>query len=158
MSTRSHVHEEHFPAAPDWLFGILCTPSAIRAWWGASRAIVVAETNGLWAAQWGESEDEPEYVTVATIRVFEPPRRLVLGDYRYRARSGPLPFRADFTTEFLVTPSPGGALLRVTQAGFPEGPEADAFFAGCQEGWRNTFAGIRAMAEARQRHTNRMLR
>jgi hypothetical protein len=46
-------------------------------------------------------------------------------------------------TEFLVQPHAAGATLRVTQDGFPAGPEADAFYAACGEGWRNTFAGIR---------------
>lgn len=40
----------------------------------------------------------------------------------------------------LHTPS---AVLRVSQDGFPIGPEADAFYAACEQGWRDTFAGIR---------------
>ena len=89
-------------------------------------------------------EDQPDYITVATVRDFEPPRRMVPADYRYRARSGPLPFDADFVTEFEVEPHPQGAVLRVSQRGFPAGHEADEFFAGCEKGWRDTFAGIRA--------------
>jgi uncharacterized protein YndB with AHSA1/START domain len=143
MTTRKHVHAEVFPSTPDRLFAILHTPSAIRGWWSAARVIVLAESGGTWAATWGADEDEPDYVTVATIKAFEPPRRLVLTDYRYRSKSGPLPFRADFTTEFLVTPVTSGAELRVTQDGFPTTPEADAFYTACERGWQNTFAGIR---------------
>ncbi len=43
MTTRKHVHEGVFPAAPDRLFALLHTPNAIRAWWGAARANVLAE-------------------------------------------------------------------------------------------------------------------
>jgi uncharacterized protein YndB with AHSA1/START domain len=143
MKTRKHVHEEVFPASPERLFALLHTPSAIRQWWGVARAVVLAHPGGTWAAAWGEAEDEPDYITVATIREFEPPRRMVLTDYRYRAKSGPLPFAAEFVTEFAVTPHAEGAVLRVTQDGFPAGPEADQFYAGCETGWRNTFAGIR---------------
>ena len=99
------------------------------------------ERGGVWTATWGESEDDPDYVTMATIREFEPPSRLVLSDYRYRARSGPLPFRADFVTEFLVAPHPEGSTLRVCQDGFPAGPEADEFYSECGDGWLNTFWG-----------------
>lgn len=144
MSLRRHVHEELLPCAPERLFALLHTPSAIRAWWGAARVIVLPERGGIWAATWGGSEDDPDYVTVATIGTFDPPRRLVLTDYHYRARSGPLPFDAAFVTEFLVTPHPDGAVLRVTQDGFPADPAADAFYAACQTGWRETFAGIRS--------------
>lgn len=144
MATRKHVHEEAFPAEPEQVFSLLHTPSAIRQWWGASRAIVLPQANGTWAAVWGSQEDDPDYVTIAAIKVFEPPRRLLLTDYRYLAKNGPLPFEANFETEFLVLPHPDGAILRVTQDGFPAGPEGDDFFAGCQTGWCNTFAGIRA--------------
>ncbi len=137
------MHEEDFPVPPERLFAILHTPGAIRSWWAAARAIVLPEPGGIWAAAWGEEEDAPEYVTVATIRAFDPPRRMVLADYRYRARAGPLPFEADFVTEFVVTPRDGGAALKVTQDGFPTGPEGDAFYAACDRGWRDTFAGIR---------------
>jgi len=143
MPTRSHVHEEVFPVSPPTLFGILHTPSAIRAWWSASRAIVVPVEDGVWAATWGAEEDAPDYVTTARMLAFEPPRRLVLGDYAYYAKDGPLPFDADFETEFVIRAVPEGASLRVTQAGFPEDPAADAFLAACETGWRDTFAGIR---------------
>lgn len=141
--TRRHVHEEEFGAPPERLFALLLTPSAIRGWWGASRAVVLPEVGGVWAATWGDDEDDPDYVTAATIAELEPPRRLVLVDYRYRARTGPLPFTADFRTEFTVEPAPGGARLRVVQAGFPDAPAADPFYAACETGWRATFAGIR---------------
>jgi uncharacterized protein YndB with AHSA1/START domain len=78
MAARCHVHEEVFPATPERVFALLHTPSAIRGWWGASRAIVLVEPGGTWTATWGESEDDPDYVTAATIGDFDPPRRMVL--------------------------------------------------------------------------------
>lgn len=143
MKTRKHVHEEVFPASQRRLFALLHTPSSIRQWWGCARAIVLPEPGGLWAATWGASEDEPEYITAATLQVFNPPHRMVLSDYRYHSKDGPLPFQADFVTEFLVSPQDGGASLRVTQDGFPATSEADEFYEACQKGWRDTFAGIR---------------
>lgn len=147
MSTRKHVHEEVFPVTQERLFALLLTPSAIRDWWGAARVVVLAEEGGTWAAAWGEDEDDPDYVTTATIRQLEPPRRMVLDDYRYQAKSGPLPFAAEFVTAFDVEPHAEGAVLRVTQDGFPAGPEGDEFYAGCETGWRETFAGIRRHVE-----------
>ena len=148
-STRAHVHAERFPFSAERLFTLLYTPSAIRAWWGASRVIVLPEDGGLGSAVWGDVEDEPEYVTAATIDVFEPPFRMRLTEYRYQARTGPLPFEADFSVEFTVQPDGDGAVLRVEQAGFPKAPEADAFLAACEKGWAETFQGIR-------RYLNRM--
>ena len=155
---RRHVHEEVFPVPPEKLFPLLHTPSAIRQWWGAARAIVLPERGGVWTATWGGSEDDPDYVTMATIREFEPPSRLVLSDYRYRARSGPLPFRADFVTEFLVAPHPEGSTLRVCQDGFPAGPEADEFYSACGDGWRNTFTGIREVSRTSRSRRSRKRR
>lgn len=119
MPTRTIIHEETFPVSVERLFAILHTPSAICSWWGVARAIVLAEPGGVWAAVWGESEDEPDYITTATIAEFDPPRRMFLNNYRYRLQTGPLPFDADFTTEYLVLPHADGAPLRVTNDGFP---------------------------------------
>jgi uncharacterized protein YndB with AHSA1/START domain len=143
MGSRKHVHREIFSARPERLFALLHTPSAIRGWWGAARAVVLPHHGGVWVAAWGDSEDDPDYITAATIRAFDPPRRMVLADFRYHAKSGPLPFVTNFVTEFTVQPHPDGALFQVEQDGFPPGAEADTFYAACGEGWVNTFAGIR---------------
>ncbi len=148
MSTRSHVHEESFATPPEVLFALLHTPSAIRAWWGAARVIVIPQAGGVWAATWGEDEDDPEYATTATMAVFDPPRRIVFENYTYKAKAGPLPFEAEFVTEFAVSDAPEGASLRVTQSGFPADSIADEFYAGCQKGWADTFAGIRRYLES----------
>jgi uncharacterized protein YndB with AHSA1/START domain len=135
-------------ASPEEVFALLTTPSSIRIWWSAARAIVIPERGGIWVAAWGDLEDRPDYVTAATIAECDRPNRLVLSDYRYWAKSGPLPFDAEFTTEFIVSPHGNGVVLRVTQDGFPAGPEGDQFLAACETGWRETFAEIRAFLEA----------
>jgi len=147
MTVRKHVHEEVFPATPEDLFRHLHTPSSIRNWWSAARAVIVPKSGGTYAIAWGELEDDPDYTSSATIRDFEPGHRFVLTDYTYVSKFGDLPFEANFVTEFLVEPHPEGATLRVTQDGFPAGPEADDFYAGCETGWRDTFAGIRRFLE-----------
>jgi uncharacterized protein YndB with AHSA1/START domain len=143
MATRRHVHEEILPTSRDRLFALLHTPSAIREWWGAARVVVIPEAGGFFAAAWGEDEDDPDYVSSAIFAVFDPPRRLVMTEQRYRAKDGPLPFAADFTTEFQVEARDEGALLRVIQDGFPTDASADGFLKACEQGWRQTFAGIR---------------
>lgn len=149
MKTRKQIHEIELGASPERVFEILVTPSAIRSWWGASQAIVIPAEGGLWAASWGADEDRPDYVGAARLAVLDPPRRLLLSEYRYLARTGPLPFRADFTTEFTVIPRGKGATLRVVQDGFPADPVADDSYKGCGKGWRETFEGIRRFLATR---------
>ncbi len=142
--TREHVAEVLLAAPPESVFSALITPSAIRVWWGVGRAIVLAEAGGTWAAVWGADEDDPEYTTVARIVAYEPPVRLVLADYRYRNKSGPLPFQADFRTTFAITPVDGGSRLTVTQSGFPVDSSADAYYRGCEVGWATTLRQLAA--------------
>jgi uncharacterized protein YndB with AHSA1/START domain len=137
--TRSHQREVVLPIAPERAFKLLITPSDIRGWWGVNRAIVQPEQGGIWAATWGENEDDPDFITIATMRVFDPPRRILLNDYKYTAKTGPLPFKADLSLEFTVQAHADGTLLKVNNAGFPCDPVADGFFHGCDVGWTNTF-------------------
>lgn len=145
----SHVHEETFDASAEELFELLHTPSAIREWWSASRAIVIPKEGGVWAAAWGDDEDAPDYITTAMMSVFDPPRRLVFTDYAYESKAGPLPFDAAFVTEFIVEPAADGTILRVTQDGFPDTRGGQEFLQACETGWRDTFAGIRRYLSAR---------
>lgn len=147
METRKIIYEEAFAVGPEKLFAMLHTPSAICGWWRANRAIVTPFEGGTWSATWGDDPDKPDYVTVATIRNFEPPTRMVLGDYLYFAKSGPLPFKAKLVTEFSVRAAGDSAALRVEQDGFPADASADAYFAACTQGWKNTFAGLRLFIE-----------
>ena len=79
MTTRKHVHQIELAASPEEVFRLLVSPNAIRNWWGASRVIVLAKQNGVWAAVWG-NEDIPDYVALYKISAIEPPRRLFLTD------------------------------------------------------------------------------
>lgn len=144
MRTRAQRHEIEIEAAAADVFRLLHAPSAIRRWWGTSRAIVTAQKGGLWVAAWGENEDDPDFVTLATITEFEAPRRLTLRYDRYFAKSGPLPFEADFEVEFaLLAQSANRVTVQVTQSGFPLGPEADPYYAGCEQGWIRTLQSLR---------------
>ncbi len=147
METRKHSHQIGLDVSPAEVFTLLITPSAIRGWWGASRAIVVARPGGVWAAAWGADEDIPDYVTVLKINAFEPPRRLFLTNTKYFAKNGSPPFQADLTTEFTIEPTDGGSILQVVQDGFPADAVADEFYAACEKGWRDTFDSIKRFLE-----------
>jgi|GEM_PF-856610 len=141
MHGRLLVHEEHFETTPETVFDLLIRPSAIRGWWGASQAIVLAESGGTWAATWGDDEDNPDYLTIARISTYDPPALLELSDYRYASKEGDLPFEAVFTTRFLCRAHGNGTVLRVEQTGFPM--DQEAFYQACVQGWADTFVGIR---------------
>ena len=133
--TRTHQITRELKQGPSTVFAALITPSHIRGWWSVSRAIVIPKTGGIWAATWGEDEDNPDYTSSATIKVFEPDQKLVLGDYQYVSPEGGLPFEANFETTFEIQPIGEGSRLTVTQAGFPTDPIADEYYAGCETGW-----------------------
>jgi uncharacterized protein YndB with AHSA1/START domain len=145
MATRRHVLEEQFAVTPERMFEILITPSAIRSWWGASKAIVLPEVGGTWVASWGENVNDPDYISSFKIVEYEPPHKLMLGDGKYFSRDGQPPFIMDkMTTEFVVESRGDGLCsLRITQDGFPSEKVADDFYEACVIGWNNTFEGIR---------------
>lgn len=147
MKHRCLTQETDLPVPPEKVFALLHTPSAIRAWWGASQAIVVPQEGGFWIASWGPM-DNPDYISAFKIKVFAPPRLLVLADAFYHAKTGPLPFQAKFLVAFTVEPKGKGSLLRVEQDGFPADASADAFYKACTEGWGKTFEGIRKFVGA----------
>jgi uncharacterized protein YndB with AHSA1/START domain len=138
MSTRRHVQEEPFSVSVERMFEALVTPTAIRSWWGASKAIVLPQLGGTWVASWGENENDPDYISSFKIVEYEPPNRLTLGEGKYFAREGKPPFEMDkMTTEFhILDRGDGICSLRIKQV-------ADDFYEACVIGWNNTFEGLR---------------
>ena len=147
MSTRSLRYKETFDCTPEVLFDALRTPSSIRIWWGAARVILQAERGGAFAVAWGEDEDDPEYIGTAILSEFDPPRRMVMTDFLYYSKFGPLGFEADFSVEFDVQPNDQGSLLTLDHRGIPTIPEADEYYQGCETGWRTCLANLRAFLE-----------
>ncbi|MEW5800230.1 MAG: SRPBCC domain-containing protein [Bacteroidota bacterium] len=147
MTTRKHTQEIFLPVSAEKIFHLLITPSAIREWWGASRVIVHPKRGGIWIAAWGEEENQPDYITSATMSVFDPPVRIVMMKYDYFSKNGPLPFAASFETEFLITRQSNGCILRITQDGFPSDPVANEFYAACETGWKTTLEQIALYVE-----------
>ena len=132
------------PVPPERVFAALITPSDLAQWWQASSAIVLPQTGGLWIASWGDLDD-PDYIVAARLLEFDPPQRLVMGEYQYQSRFGDLPFDADLRTEFTVSASAPGATLRVLKHAFPLTPDADEDYRGCEEGWDRTLASMLQM-------------
>jgi len=142
--TRSVTRQISLAATQERVFELLVKPADIRQWWHATTVIVISMQGGLWAATWGADEDTPDYIVAASIREYEPPRRLVLAYDQYYAKSGPLPFEADFTAEFRIENEGPETTLVVTQDGFPTDEIADEYYHGCEQGWEQTLADIAA--------------
>lgn len=155
-ATRGIRREVRLPCGVESAFDLLVRPSAIRAWWQAERALVLPGREGLWCAAWGDDEDEPEHIAAARMRVFEPPTRLVLDRYLHRSRVGALPFEAEFEVEFTLRVDGDGCVLAVEQRGFPAAAVADAHYAACLQGWRETLAGLLRFASAPRLVTERL--
>lgn len=111
-------------------------------WWNARTAIVMPKPGGLWMAAWGKDEDSPDYITAARLKVFDPPRRLVMHEFEYQSKSMAVPFSRQLETEFHITEQGPKTELRVMQTGFPDGSDADAFYEGCCQGWAATLQAI----------------
>lgn len=141
MSTRSQWHEIDLPAKPEAVFNLLLAPKAIRGRWDSIGAIVT-EIAGLWVIAWGERESDPDYVSGARIKSFTAPQRVSLAFEYCRTRKGMLPYAATMSVEFAIQKIPAGALLRVTQSGFPADKAADAYYDSCGKAWRAALQGI----------------
>jgi uncharacterized protein YndB with AHSA1/START domain len=147
MSTRSQWHEIELPVPALTVFNALLSPKAIRGRWN-NVAAVVADLDGVWVLAWGPRDNDPDYVSGARIKSFQAPKRIVMTVEYTRSREGMLHFAAGMTAEFAIKETPAGALVRITQAGLPEGE--DAFFQSCADGWRAALQGLGALLMPQQ--------
>jgi len=133
---------------PENIFIALLNPSAIAAWWGAKTAIVVKENNGIYAVSWGNNIDDPDYITISTIRNFEPLKGFSLEYLTYVAKTGRLPFEAKMIVHFSIVPiNESNATFKIKQTGFPDDQIADNYFEGCNIGWKQVLNNIKEYCE-----------
>jgi uncharacterized protein YndB with AHSA1/START domain len=142
MEVRRKEIEEPFGVSPERMFTILTTPSAIRSWWGVSKALVDLREGGTWITAWGEAEEDSDNVTSFKIVELDPPRRFVLGSSKYIGE-GRRTLETDIRTEFHIESHPAGCNLRIVQTLAPHDPMLDDYFDACVLGWQNCFEGIR---------------
>ena len=134
------------PVSEVW--NCLLHPSAVKSWWSANQAIIHPEKGGIYAVSWGENIDDPDYVTYANIVEFERFKKLSLANYSYFAKTGNLPFEAEFTNDFILEESPAGTILKVVQDGFPDDAIADDYLKGCEKGWEDVLSAIKNFLES----------
>ena len=144
---RTISFEEDFACTPQELFHALHTPSALRSWWNADRVIIIPRKNGMFAAAWGEHEDDPEYVSSGVYKVYSPPRKSIIEDFRYYTKSDPIDFENLMSITYEVTPSNMGCRLLLTHTGFPDTSNADAYFDACVQGWIMSLKSLRSYLE-----------
>ncbi|MCY3628415.1 MAG: SRPBCC domain-containing protein [Bacteroidota bacterium] len=144
---RTLSFSENFACTPQELFDALHTPSALRSWWNANRVIIIPRTNGMYSAAWGEDEDDPEYVSSGIYRVYDPPYKSVIEDFRYYAKSDPADFEGLMSITYEITARNSEAHLQLTHTGIPEGDEADAYFEACTIGWVETLKNLKKYVE-----------
>lgn len=144
---RTLSFSENFACTPQELFDALHTPSALRSWWNADRVIIIPRKNGMYAAAWGEDEDDPEYVSSGIYGVYDPPYKSILVDFRYYAKSDPADFEDLMSVTYEITSRDSEAHLQLTHAGFPEGAEADAYFEACTQGWVTSLKSLKTYVE-----------
>lgn len=129
------------PVPPMTVFNLLLSPKGIRGRAGETGAIVM-DMDGQWVLAWGARETDPDFVIGARIKSFQAPSRIVLAHDYFRTRAGMQPFGPQMTAEFTIQPMGTGSRLRVTQSGIPAGPEGNAAYEACANGWRAALQGI----------------
>ncbi len=134
-------------SSEDQVFQALITPSKIRSWWQADRAIILPKKNGIYVIAWGEKEDQPDFITAGTIKEYSPNKRLLLADFDYFSSAGPLPFEAKFEILFTLTGNGTTSNLTVLQTGIPDLAAADEYFEGCLKGWTDTLNSLKKVVE-----------
>lgn len=127
------------------VFAALTTPSQIVQWWQASCAIVVAKTNGLFAVRWGD-EDDPDYVSAATITTFIPSEILQLSNFVYYAKGWANEETDDLPAEFILKQiNDKWVEITIKQTGFPQ--EKPEFMSQCMKGWQDVLIAIKRLVE-----------
>ena len=108
---------------------------------------MVPERGGIYALTWGDSIDNPEYVTVSRLSEYEFGKKLSMKNETYYSAHGQLPFDADLVANFYLEEGGSGTEVKVVQTGIPIDTVADDFFEGTVKGWETTLTSLKNVVE-----------
>lgn len=134
---------EPFNVSADVMFAALTTASAIRHWWGASRAFVDPTVGGTWATTYGFGEGGAEFVNSYKLLEIHPPKGFVLGDGVLLTEDSEFPQPMGTRTEFIIEDIPNGCMLRIIHILEDEDMVDEDEFESTADAWKNTFEGLR---------------
>jgi len=146
--TRSFEHEIEIPAAPERVWQAIVDAEELVRWFPFD-AKVEPRPGGVYRISWGGL-----WQWEMEVRLFDPPRRLVLLDRRpteHDAEGRPVqrarPVPVEISLEFQLEAGRGGTRLRLVHSGFGRGSEWDDEFDGISHGWRQELRGLRHYLE-----------
>lgn len=146
--TRSFEHEIEIPARPEAVWKAIANAEELVRWFPFD-ADVELRPGGAYRISWGGL-----WQWDMEVRLFDPPRRLVLLDRRptdHDAEGRPVkrarPAPVEISLEFQLEAGQGGTRLRLVHSGFGRGSEWDDEFDGISHGWRQELRGLRHYLE-----------
>ena len=134
-------------AASKIVFNALISPSLIKQWWYVNSAIVIPQKNGVYALTWGDSLDNPDFITVSRLTEFDFGKKLVMTNESYYSPHGGLPFDSLLVATFTLVQGQDSTVLKILQEGIPKAPTADQFYEDTVKGWETTLKSLKNVVE-----------
>lgn len=125
--TKTVVVEREFPHPPEKLWRALTQPHLVAEWLMRNDLAAVVGHRFQFHGEWGGVLD-------CEVLVVEPQRTL---SYSWNFPNDDPAFDLASVVTFTLTPTPGGTLLRMEQAGFR--PEQKQAYGGAHAGWKQFF-------------------
>ncbi|MCL4809231.1 MAG: SRPBCC domain-containing protein, partial [Thermoanaerobaculia bacterium] len=132
-------------AGPERVFDAFTDIHDVLAWL-ADGAVIGRHEGGNWGLGWyADEESEEGYQVLGRIEVYDPGRRLVVGDLAFSTPEGDDLEGMRLSVGFVA--EDGGTRVAVRQEGLGTGPGWDGYVTGIGPGWDRSLADLRRWLE-----------
>lgn len=126
-------------------------PVLLKLWWNVDRALVVAETGGVYALCWNNGEQGIAYVSTGIIEQYDPSSKLVIDKFCYfhpqRSILGPMTLRVNAIQQH------GYSDFTLSQEGYQNGGDWDWYYDAVQQAWPLVLHNFKSFMEERFAHS-----
>ena len=140
--TRSVDTEIVIAASPEEVLQAFLHDDDLKAWWKVSRSLVEPKHGGVWSITWDDwGSEKTQHAWIGVIDEVTPDT-LVIGHLVMIEPD--IPLLGPMQLEISVSPTKGGALLRISHRGYRYGDHWDAMYDMVVQGWDHVLGDMAA--------------
>ncbi len=130
---------------PEMVIKAFTNPDMLKGWWQVERAYIDREVDGMYALTWQVTDKGFGYVSVGTIKTYNPNMQLVIDNFTYMNPEKPI--LGGMTLTVIAKHNENHTVTYLCQEGYQQGPDWDWYYEAVKQAWPEVLKTLKAYLE-----------
>lgn len=132
-------------AKPETIISAFTNVNMLKAWWFVDKAFIDTEVDGIYALTWEVSNKGFRYLTVGTIKTYNPNMQLVIDNFTYLNPERDI--LGNMTLTIIAKNNGNKTVLYLCQEGYQKGVDWDWYYHTVKVAWPEVLQQLKMYLE-----------